>query len=152
MAARSGPQKHRSQPLKHEDSMPETSVGKVAAFDEDQDRRGMFTLSKELLEDWTGTGRGSHVDFDFHEAVHLLQGRLLRGGSLKIVHETTVQGVNLIWKSIRIVSRRLAHPVDSSLRAEVRILKKVSHIHIVQLVGSYTARREYGLLLYPIAV
>ncbi|KAH7086273.1 hypothetical protein FB567DRAFT_629366 [Paraphoma chrysanthemicola] len=128
------------------------STGKVAAPDEAQDLRGMFTLSRDLLVDWTGTGRGFHVDFEDGEAVPLPKGRVLGRGSSVDVYETTVQGVNLAWKSIRLGYTRKEHFEKSSLRAEVRILKKVSHIHIVQLVGSYASRPEIGLLLYPVAV
>lgn len=37
-------------------------------------------------------------------------------------------------------------------RKEIEILKKLSHVHMVQLVGTYTHRQHLGILLYPVAL
>lgn len=97
------------------------------------------------FEDWSG--RGSHVDFTADETVPLVQGRFLGHGVNGGVWETHCKGVALAWK--RKYCRR---KIGDSERKEIMILKKLSHKHIVKLVGTYTYRQFLGLLLWPVAV
>lgn len=62
------------------------------------------------------------------------------------VHETNVMGYTLAWK--RMIFRRNATPSD---RKEVEIMKKISHKHMVELIGTYTHQQHLGMLLYPVA-
>lgn len=117
----------------------------------------------DAVSDWSNTGRGPHVEFHSHEAVPLVQGtrvniqpwqtrsssvgRMLGRGSMGDVYETTIRGYNLAWK--KITSKR---QVNLGQRKEIDILKKVSHRHMVRLVGTYTSRMELGILLYPVAL
>ena len=98
-----------------------------------------------VFEDWSG--RGSHVDFTADETVPLVQGRFLGHGVNGGVWETHCKGVALAWKTK--YCRRKIGDVE---RKEITILKKLSHNHIVKLVGTYTYRRFLGLLLWPVAV
>ncbi|KAJ8105363.1 hypothetical protein OPT61_g10225 [Boeremia exigua] len=117
----------------------------------------------EAMDDWSGTGRGSHVEFSLDETVPLQQGtgthnlhlspadvkpgRFLGRGAMGDVHETRVRGYCLAWKKI-IVPRR----ISSNERKEIEVLKKVSHTHVIRLVGTYTHQRHFGILLYPVAL
>lgn len=59
-----------------------------------------------------------------------------------------MKGWQLAHKKL-IIKRKL---VDKEKR-EIEILKKLtSHVHMIQLVGTYTHRNFLGLLLYPVAV
>lgn len=42
--------------------------------------------------------------------------------------------------------------IDQIEKKEIEILKKVSHAHLIQLVGTYTHGRSLGILMYPVAV
>src|SRR5690242_17516850 len=72
---------------------------------------------------------------------------MLGRGAMGDVFETTIRGHSVAWK--RIMAKR---KVISHQRKEVEILKKLSHAHIVQLVGTYTHQLYLGILLYPVAV
>lgn len=98
-----------------------------------------------VFEDWSG--RGSHVDFTADETIPLVQGRFLGHGVNGGVWETHCKGVALAWK--RKYCRR---KIGDAERKEITILKKLSHNHIVKLVGTYTYRQFLGLLLWPVAV
>ncbi|KAJ4982789.1 serine threonine kinase [Stagonosporopsis vannaccii] len=99
------------------------------------------------MRDWSETGRGQHVEFKTQERVPLKPGRMLGRGAMGDVYETTIQGYHVAWK--RITSRR---KLTSYQRKEIEILKKLSHTHMVQLIGTYTHRLDLGILLYPVAV
>ena len=98
-----------------------------------------------VFEDWSG--RGSYVDFTADEIVLLVQGRFLGYGVNGGVWEIYCKGVALAWK--RKYCRR---KIGDAERKEITILKKLSHSHIVKLVGTYTYCRFLGLLLWPVAV
>lgn len=120
------------------------------------------------IDDWSQTGRGSHVEFKHEEKVPLGQGeqafhrsttfeactnscvqdRFLGRGAMGDVYETTIRGWKLAHKRI-VVKRKIGTPE----RKEIEILKRLSsHTHMIQLVGTYTHRQFLGLLLYPVAV
>jgi serine/threonine protein kinase len=63
------------------------------------------------------------------------------------VHEVKVGGLNLAHK--RMLFRR---KIGERERREIEILKKLSHSHVVQVVGTYTQNRFLGILMYPVAV
>jgi len=63
------------------------------------------------------------------------------------VYETTIQGYKIAHK--RTLFRRR---IGEQERKEVEILKRLSHVHIVQLVGTYVQRKHLGILLYPVAI
>jgi serine/threonine protein kinase len=75
------------------------------------------------------------------------KGRFLGQGGDAIVHETTINYCRLAWKR----SWRKRKPEDANIKTEIEILKKLSHQHLVKLVGAYTHKQCLGLLLYPVA-
>lgn len=91
--------------------------------------------------------RGFHVDFPRNESEPLQQGRFLGQGLNGPVYETRCKGVALAWK--RKYRRSGFGPRE---RKEIDIMKKLSHTHIVQLAGSYTLGKFFGLLIWPVAV
>ncbi|KAH4614864.1 hypothetical protein HBH68_010030 [Parastagonospora nodorum] len=100
------------------------------------------------LDDWSQTGRGSHVEFQSDEIIPLVQGRFLGRGAVGDVHEVEVQGRKFAHK--RMVVRR---KLGGQERKEIEILKHLPpHPHIVQLVGTYTHREFLGIIMYPVAV
>jgi serine/threonine protein kinase len=62
------------------------------------------------------------------------------------VYETNCNGVKLAWK--RKYCRR---KMDARERREIEIIKKLSHRHIIRLMGTYTHGPSLGLLLWPVA-
>jgi serine/threonine protein kinase len=118
------------------------------------------------IKDWSQTGRGSHVDFGDKVTIPIRQGkyasrtctasviliqtrsgRFLGRGAMSDVHETTIKGYTIAHK--RTLFRRRIGRKD---RKEVEILKRLSHVHIVQLVDTYAQGKCLGILLYPVAV
>lgn len=63
------------------------------------------------------------------------------------VHEISIQGWNLAHK--KILFRR---KIGEKEKKEIEILKRLSHVHMVQLIGTYTHQKFLGILLYPVAV
>ncbi|KAF1841665.1 kinase-like protein [Cucurbitaria berberidis CBS 394.84] len=98
------------------------------------------------LKDWSQTSRGSHVDFKDEETLPLEQGRFLGRGAVGDVHETTIQGWKLAHKRIHV---RLK--IGDKEKREIKILKRLSHVHMIQLIGTYTQQKVLGLLLFPVA-
>jgi serine/threonine protein kinase len=77
----------------------------------------------------------------------LVPGRFLGEGGEAVVYETIVHGTKLAWKRTWRKRKR-----NTDVRAEVEILKRLSHPHLVRLIGSYMQNRCLGMLLYPMAV
>ncbi|KAF2109157.1 kinase-like domain-containing protein [Lophiotrema nucula] len=96
------------------------------------------------FENWSG--RGSHVDFLPNESVPLTEGRFLGHGVMGGVYETIIRGEAFAWKR-----RYCRRQIGEAEMKEIEILKKLSHPHVVQLVGTYTHKQFLGLLLYPVA-
>jgi len=115
-----------------------------------------------LQAHWAGPDRGFHVEFNADEVLPLKEGmmiflsiqfrayvvidRYLGRGAMGDVYETTLKDHSLAWK--RIPLKRKIGPKDMK---EIEILKKLSHAHMIKLVGTYTHRQSLGLLLYPVA-
>ncbi|KAF2763315.1 kinase-like protein [Pseudovirgaria hyperparasitica] len=97
-----------------------------------------------VWEDWSG--RGSHVDFRRDESLPLVAGRELGVGRNGHVYETKCKGVALAWK--RRIRRGKWGPEQ---RKEIDILKRLSHDHIIKLIGTYTQGNTLGVLLWPVA-
>lgn len=96
--------------------------------------------------DWCGRG-DSHVDFAKNEPLPLHEDRFLGHGARGAVYSTQCQGGRLVaWKKIY-----YPRGITLAERREIVVLKRLSHKHIIQLVGSYTQRPYLGLLLWPVA-
>ncbi|OAL56740.1 kinase-like protein [Pyrenochaeta sp. DS3sAY3a] len=74
-------------------------------------------------------------------------GRRLGRGAMGDVHEVTIKGVKLAHKTM--IFRR---KITERNKREIEILKRLSHVHMVQLIGTYTKQRVVGILLYPVAI
>ncbi|KAF2203151.1 kinase-like protein [Delitschia confertaspora ATCC 74209] len=106
---------------------------------------GHSGYDQSVWNDWSG--RGSHVDFYPDEVVPLKEERFLGHGVMGGVYETHCKGIAFAWKR-----RYCRHKIGAAERKEIEILKKLSHRHIIRLVGTYTHRSFLGLLLHPVAV
>jgi hypothetical protein len=104
------------------------------------------TESVPIGFDWAGRGT-SHIDFNQDDVLPLVQGRFLGNGMYGGVYETVCRGMSFAWKR-RYCQKRIG---INELR-EIEVLKKLSHRHIIQLVGTYTQGPFLGLLLWPVAV
>ncbi|KAH7405851.1 kinase-like domain-containing protein [Phaeosphaeria sp. MPI-PUGE-AT-0046c] len=101
-----------------------------------------------FIDDWSQTGRGSHVEFTDEEEVPLQQGTFLGRGAAGDVHEVCVQKHKLAHKRM-VVKRK----IGGKEMKEIEILKRLSsHEHMIQLVGTYNHRQFLGLLVYPVAI
>ncbi|KAH6868138.1 kinase-like domain-containing protein [Alternaria rosae] len=98
-----------------------------------------------VMLDWSGRGT-SHVDFDKSEVLPLTQGEFLGHGMHGGVYETSCNGVKLAWK--RKYCRR---KIGEREMREIEIIKKLSHRHIIRMMGTYTHGPFLGLLLWPVA-
>jgi len=94
------------------------------------------------------SGKGQHVTFARDEAIPLEQGAFLGRGAFADVHEVTCKGIHIARKQIHCTRRMKIEDV----KWELDILKKLSHKHVVTLLGSYTQGNILGLLLHPAAV
>ncbi|KAJ8107315.1 hypothetical protein OPT61_g8951 [Boeremia exigua] len=103
-------------------------------------------LTSDASCDWSGTGRGLYIDFGVEEKPPLEEGRFLGRGGDAIVHETTVNNCKVAWK--RTWRKR---KIGTNLKEEIEILKRLSHQHLVRLIGAYSHKRCLGMLLYPVA-
>ncbi|KAI9783700.1 MAG: hypothetical protein M1839_003548 [Geoglossum umbratile] len=92
---------------------------------------------------WDWSGRGFHVDYQPDEVVPLQREDELGTGSSGVVYKTICNGVALAWKT---------KPRHSNEQKEIDSLKKLSHLHIVGLVGTFTHRQSLSMLLWPVAV
>lgn len=95
--------------------------------------------------DWSGHGT-SHVDYNKSDVLPLTQGEFLGHGMHGGVYETSCNGVKLAWK--RKYCRR---KIGERERREIEVIKKLSHRHIIRLMGTYTHSPFLGLLLWPVA-
>jgi len=68
-------------------------------------------------------------------------------GSFADVHEVKCRGVSMARKEIYCTRRMKI----ADVKRELDILKKLSHKHVVTLLGSYTQNNILGLLLHPVA-
>src|ERR1051326_7215698 len=99
------------------------------------------------LDDWSGTGRGFHVDFLPSEKPSLVEGRFLGHGINGGVFETTINGVVVAWKK-----RFCRTKIGPAERKEINILKNLDHRHIIKLVGTYCHGPFLGFLMWPVAI
>ncbi|UPX13481.1 uncharacterized protein EKO05_0003988 [Ascochyta rabiei] len=100
-----------------------------------------------LKLDWSMSGRGSHADFGQREAFPLQEGHFLGKGSMGDVYTTVVHDYALAWKRVPLIRK-----MGQRYTKELAILKKLSHTHMIRLIGTYTYQQFLGLLLHLIAV
>jgi serine/threonine protein kinase len=106
----------------------------------------VLSFFDSLQGNWSG--RGQHVEFIRNEPIPLKEGTSLGRGASADVHEVFCRDVRIARKQIYYGRRMKIEEVKS----ELDILKKLSHRHVVTLVGSYTQNKILGILLYPAAV
>jgi serine/threonine protein kinase len=97
--------------------------------------------------DWCGRG-DSHVDFKRSEPLPLSEEKFLGHGARGAVYSTRCKGGEVVaWKRVH-----CPRGITQKERKEIDVLKRLSHKHVIKLVGSYTQTPYLGLLLWPVAV
>ncbi|KAI9892624.1 MAG: hypothetical protein M1814_001317 [Vezdaea aestivalis] len=114
------------------------------------DKQKLVLTKASELEDI----HGHHRHFDNSVDSHFEYVRLLGRGISGEVHHvrSKLSREEYAWK--RIPRRKLFIPNDSHLIAyenEISNLKRLSHHHLIKLIGSYTDPHFIGLLLSPVA-
>jgi hypothetical protein len=94
--------------------------------------------------DWAGQG-AFHVDYDLEEDVPVRSIRVPGHSTNAVAELVSVPGLLLAQKSIR-TGHRLRF---ADVREEVGILQSLEHNHILQVIGSYTTRETFSILLHP---
>ncbi|KAI9747486.1 MAG: hypothetical protein M4579_007454, partial [Chaenotheca gracillima] len=99
-----------------------------------------------VLENWSG--RGKDVAFGIDERLPFEERRFLGRGANAEIHEIVCKGVILARK--RMFCTRKARLED--MQGELKVLGRLRHLHVINLIGSYTHGSTFGLLLWPVAV
>jgi serine/threonine protein kinase len=95
--------------------------------------------------DWSGHST-SHVDYNKSDVLPLTQGKFLGHDMHGGVYQTNCNGVKLAWKR-----KYCRCKIGEREKREIEVIKKLSHRHIIRLVGTYTHGPFLGLLLWPVA-
>lgn len=106
-----------------------------------------YENDKQLLslrQNWSG--RGSHATFMRGEIPPFEAGRALGHGRNGQVVEATCQGMKVALKRLH-----CSYKIQAARLKEIEVLKRLSHHHIVKLIGSYIQEPYIGLLLWPVA-
>jgi hypothetical protein len=97
-----------------------------------------------MQRDWSG--QGSHVDFKQNEPLPFQKGPVLgyglHGPVVRIVHKNAKMALKTIYQR---------QPLEQSRMTEIEVLKKLSHRHIVKLMGTYFQKPYLGVLIWPVA-
>ncbi|KAJ4291886.1 hypothetical protein N0V90_009783 [Kalmusia sp. IMI 367209] len=108
--------------------------------------RGILLDPKDEL-DWSG--RGQHIEFAANEAneIPVQSEKILGHSATALVESVRCRRIRLARKIVR-CNRRLS---KEDAITEVEHLQRLSHSHIVRVIGTYTLRRDLAILLYPAA-
>ncbi|KAL2264608.1 hypothetical protein VTJ83DRAFT_7118 [Remersonia thermophila] len=120
---------------------------------------------RRIVEEWEASrhhwsGLGKHLPLDdsteakkLHERFKLASDIPLGSGSFGVVQKVQFSANNrsicLARKLVRPPHRR--YPIQL-LREEANVMEKLSHEHVIKLVGTYCIQSSLYLLLWPVAV
>lgn len=108
-------------------------------------------LIPEPLNEKDWSGRGEHAEFKPNEWSKILDilpvEGLLGTSATAVVESVRCRRILLARKTIR-CTRRMKR---ADALKEVQHLKKLEHSHVVQVVGTYTFKEDFAILLYPAA-
>ncbi|KAF1962273.1 kinase-like protein [Byssothecium circinans] len=118
----------------------------TSAWSEYLREKGLIPTPFEEM-DWSG--RGQHAEFDAADESHipLKLERALGHSATALVESVRCRRIRLARKTVQ-VSRRLK---KEEVMKEVEHLQRLSHSHIIRVVGTYTLPRTLSILLYPVA-
>jgi serine/threonine protein kinase len=131
-------------------SLATLSIVPMAAVEhtsETQDDRLPPKLSKDFIWSLSGT---KHVKYSANQQFEGETATVGRSGHLG---SGGFGSVDVVVCKRRILARKQMHSnkVDAETQREARILEGIIHRHIIQLIGSYTQRSRFYLLLHPVA-
>jgi serine/threonine protein kinase len=147
----------------------QATVAREKSGQEENVARRDGTANFSVLLDWSGTGQGFHVDFDVAG-----KGPFLESESVQNSHFTTLMTYEIdhfskrlippplsddcwytsleVVKGIKVIRKSARFPPAKQKikdNAETRILKELSHEHIIKLLGTYTHGCEFGYITHP---
>ena len=101
--------------------------------------------------DWTGQNRGFHVTYESEELVPMSSIATLGSGSSGIVEAVRCNGRPLARKTIRLFPGRFrSRSIQETIRTEIAVMRRLSHRHVTQLIGTYSTKRSFSMLIYPV--
>ncbi|KAF2035592.1 kinase-like protein [Setomelanomma holmii] len=108
--------------------------------------RGLIPRPEDEL-DWSGNGQ--HVEYTAitEKEIPLVFEKTLGSSATAVVDSVRCRRIRLARKKIR--CRRPLSRLD--YLAEVEHLQRLQHAHVVRVVGTYTWKKDLGILLYPAA-
>lgn len=125
-------------------SVPSGDEPQISNYEQLLDDQGYLPRLEDQY-DWSG--RAMHVAYDANDDIPLVARYTLGISGTAIVEAVQCRGRLLARKSMRF-TRRV--PLETMI-PEVGLLQELRHRHIVQVVGSYTQRRNLSILAYPVA-
>jgi serine/threonine protein kinase len=110
----------------------------------------LWPVDPSVEQDWSG--RGQHVTFQKHEQRlidEILEVQDILGSTrTAVVQSVKCRRILLARKSITCGNRTMT---KEEAIAEVAHLTRLSHAHIIRVIGTYVKGRELSILLYPVA-
>jgi serine/threonine protein kinase len=97
--------------------------------------------------DWSGKGQHAEYSLEDERDIPLTSEKILGHSQTAIVDSIMCRRIRLARKKI-LCNRRLR---KEDAVTEVENLLRLQHAHIVRVVGTYTARKDLAILLYPAA-
>jgi serine/threonine protein kinase len=111
--------------------------------------RKLWPVNADVEQNWSG--RGQHVKFEPSEQ-HLINGILHLNEQLGSTSTAVVQSVKcrriLLARKTILCGKKMPRHVAIE---EVSHLTRLSHAHILRVIGTYVKGRELSILLYPVA-
>lgn len=108
-------------------------------------------LPVDFMEEQDWSGRGQHAEFQKQERDEVDQilkvQELLGSTASAIVHSVKCRRIFLARKTI-LCNRRMT---KAKAIEEVVHLYRLSHAHVVRVIGTYTLGAELSILIYPVA-
>lgn len=99
-----------------------------------------------IWHDWSSRGMGPHVDYPSEDPLPLEFEETLGSGASGDVEKIVCRGISLAVKT------KVVRPGQLREWKEIDILKKLSHRHIIQFVGTFNHKKTMGLVVWPVAV
>jgi serine/threonine protein kinase len=111
--------------------------------------RGLWPVDPHIEQNWSGEGQ--HVEFKKGEIGKinklLTVEKLLGSGSAGFVYKVKCHRISMARKTIH---TRTSFTREKAIR-EVEHMARLKHSHIIRLIGTYVWRREFCILMYPVA-
>jgi serine/threonine protein kinase len=112
-------------------------------------KKNVWPVDTSKEQDWSG--RGQHVEFQEHEGEvvdEILQVQDVIGRTNSAIVESVKCRRILLARKTIVCRRRIK---KEEVIDEFAILNRLTHSHVVRVIGTYTLGREMSILMYPVA-